>query len=80
MKKVPLNSELAKKLTGGIVDLICRDLRPVSVVDGVGFLQLMELAEPRYTVPCRKIIMGIIDSRYTELKRSVHATTCHSNN
>lgn len=70
-KKVPPDSELAKKLTGGIVDFICRDLRPVSVVDGVGFLQLMELAEPRYTVPCRKTIMGMVDTRYKELKRSV---------
>ena len=71
MKKVPAKSELAKKLTDGIADFITRDLRPVSVVDGVGFLNLMHLAEPHYTVPCRKTLMGIIDSRYADLKRSV---------
>ena len=40
-------------------------------MDGVGFLNLVHLAEPRYTVPCRKTFMGIIDSRYADLKRSV---------
>lgn len=41
----------------------------MSVVDGAGFLRLMELAEPRYVVPCRKTIMEAIDSRY--IKQSV---------
>ena len=71
VKKLPASSDLAKKLTDGIADFITRDLRPVSVVDGVGFLNLMHIAKPRYTVPCRRTIMGIIDSRYAELKRSV---------
>ena len=29
-------------------------------MDGCGFLNLMEIAEPRYTVPCRKTIMNLI--------------------
>ena len=28
-------------------------------------------AEPHYTFPCRQTIMGIIDSKYAELKRLV---------
>ncbi|XP_011406608.1 PREDICTED: zinc finger BED domain-containing protein 1-like [Amphimedon queenslandica] len=71
VKKFSANSEMAKKLNEGLADFITRDLRPVSVVDGAGFLNLMHLAEPRYTVPCRKSLMEIIDSRYNDMKRSV---------
>ena len=46
VKKLPSNSSLVTKLTNGVVEFITQDLRPVSVVDGVGFLHLMELAEP----------------------------------
>ena len=83
VRKVPANSDLAKKLTNGITDFITQDLRPVNVVDGVGFLHLMHLAELHYTVPCRKTIMGMIDSKYTELKKVSpwgNITTRKSNN
>ena len=33
------------ELTGDIVDFVMRDLRPVSVVDNVGFLHLLNVAE-----------------------------------
>ena len=41
VKKLPASSDLAKKLTNGIADFITRDLRPVSVVDGVGFFYIL---------------------------------------
>jgi len=46
-----MNSDRAKKLTTAIAEFIARDLRPISVVDGTGFLNLMQIAEPRYVVP-----------------------------
>ena len=49
-------SEHAKTLTSSIIDFIRRDIRPISVVDGTGFLNLMNVAEPRYVVPCRATI------------------------
>ena len=54
-----------------MADFIVRDLRPVSVVDGIGFLQLMQTAEPRYVVPCRRTMMSTIDTKYRILKRAV---------
>ena len=46
LSKNCLNSATAKKLTESVVEVIVRDLRPVSTVDGDGFLNLMEVAEP----------------------------------
>ena len=52
VKKLLRNLMHAVELTNAVVEFVARDLRPVSVVDGCGFLNLMEVAEPRYTVPC----------------------------
>ena len=46
------NSQRYMALTEAVVDFICRDIRPVNVGDGNGFLQLMHVAEPQYVVPC----------------------------
>ena len=71
VKKLPHDSKRAIELTDALLEFVARDLRPVSVVDGRGFLNLMEKTEPRYTVPCRRTIMNAIDRKYCELKRSV---------
>ena len=52
----------AVELTNAVVEFVARDLRLVSVVDGCGFLNLMEVAEPRYTVPCQRITINLIES------------------
>ena len=46
----------------------------MSVVDGYGFLSLMDVAEPRFVVPCRRTVMNLIDRKYCELKRSVQGS------
>ena len=74
IKKLPHNSTRAVELSNAVVEFVVRDLRPVSVVDGYGFLNLMETAEPRYTVPCRRTIMNLIDRKYSDLKRSVRGS------
>ena len=52
VSKLPPLSPRAVQLTDAVADFIARDLRPISVVDGNGFLQLMQTAEPRFVVPC----------------------------
>ena len=47
-------------------------MRPVNVVDGIGFLQLTYVAEPRYVVTCIKTLMKSIDQRYHQLKHTIH--------
>ena len=46
-------------------------MRPVSVVDGQNFLNLMHIVEPRYTVPCRNTVMSLIDQNYRILKEQI---------
>ena len=66
VKKLPQNSARALELTNAVVEFISRDLRPVSVVDGTGFLSLMDVAEPRFIVPCRRTVMNYIDWKYCD--------------
>ena len=58
-------------LTEAVADFISKDTRPVSVVDGQGFLNLMHVAKPRYKVPCRKTVMDLIDQKYHVLKERI---------
>ena len=71
VEKLSPSSTRAQELTGAVSDFIVRDLRPVNVVDSVGFLHLMEVADPRYTVPCRRTINSCIDRRYLAVKANV---------
>ena len=71
VKKLPQNSARALELTNAVMEFISRDLRPVSVVDGAGLLSLMDVAESRFIVSCRRTVMNYIDRKYCELKRSV---------
>jgi len=71
VEKLPHNSARAKKLTESIAEFIVRDLRPVSTVDGDGFLNLMEVAEPRFVVPCRRTMDTVIDKMYCKTRQSV---------
>ena len=74
VKRLPQNSARALELTNTVVEFISRDLRPVSVVDRAGFLNLMDVAEPRFVVPCRRTVMNHIDRKYYEMKRAVRGS------
>ena len=71
VEKLPYNSVRAKILTESIAEFIVRDLRPVSIVNGDGLLNLMEVAEPRYVVPCCRTIDTVIDKMYCSSKQRV---------
>ena len=58
-----------KRLTTAVAQFIVSDLRSISVVE---FLRLMEVVEPRYQVPCRRTMSGIIEQKYLATKRAVH--------
>ena len=63
VKKLSSGSARVQQLTCGITDFVVRNLRPVNVVESVGFLHLMEVAESRYMVPCCRTINSYIDKR-----------------
>ena len=46
VKKWGSHSLQARKVTDAVAQFIVSDIRPVNVVDGLGFLNLMEVAQP----------------------------------
>ena len=51
---LPMTSSCYKELVNAVGRFISKDLLPLSAVEVVGFCSLMELTEPRFTVPSRK--------------------------
>lgn len=72
VKKLSYSLARAKKLTESIAEFIVANLRLVSVVDGDRFLNLMQVAELRYVVPCFHTIDNtMIDKVYCSSKQRV---------
>ena len=76
--KLPYSSERAKKLTTLICEMMARDIRPLSIVDDVGFLNLMKEAEPCYIVPCRSTISRHMDELYMTEKHRVRSVVSNA--
>ena len=51
--------------------MIAIDQRPIRMVEGEGFLNLMNYLEPGYKVPCRKSITSIIHQKYEIAKHKL---------
>jgi len=46
--KLPLNSKRSKELTKGLIKFIVKDLRLLSIVEGEGFREFLDLGIPEY--------------------------------
>ena len=56
--------------TGGLhakIDFVHMDMRPISVVDGIGFREFCEALEPRYCIPSRGTVNKIIVKLYNRV-------------
>ena len=51
--------------------MVVLDYIPLSIVEGDGFRNLMEIVAPDYTVPCRNMIRSRIVKRYDDEKISL---------
>lgn len=78
--KFPARSQKAQKITQAVLGFICKDLRPLSVVENAGFRQLLNECEPRYQIPTRKWITetGVPDL-YADVKKKVTDTITSAN-
>ena len=66
------SSECYKKLANAIGKFIAKDLQPISVVDGVGFKHLMEVAEPRFSVPSHTYFIDtLLPAMYVDVQTKV---------
>jgi zinc finger BED domain-containing protein 1 (E3 SUMO-protein ligase ZBED1) len=58
------DSARSGKITNLIADLICRDLRPISIVNGGGFRDLLQYLEPGYKIPSHTHMASIIAQKH----------------
>ena len=61
----------ASAITKRIATMIAIDLRPIRVVEGEGFQNLVNYLEPGYEVPCRKSITSIIHRKHEIAKHKL---------
>ena len=65
------NSQRAAAITERVAAFIALDLRPLRVVEGTGFKQLMNYIEPGYIVPSRTHVTSICHKKYSAIKGEV---------
>ncbi len=66
------SSVKAQEITRCIGDFISKDMRPFSVVDNVGFRELVRVLEPRYHMPSRPhFSQEVVPALYCEAKTKV---------
>ena len=47
----------AKQITNSLANFVAKDMRPIALVEGSGFIEFMSVVEPNYKIPSRKHIM-----------------------
>ncbi|KAK0137429.1 Zinc finger BED domain-containing protein 1 [Merluccius polli] len=65
------DSQRADKITKGICKFIQTDMLPISVVEGKGFGNLMNIMEPAYNIPSRRTVTRLIETQYGERKEEL---------
>ena len=48
------NHPIVQKITRSIAEMITLNNQPFSIVDDIGFICVMKVLEPRYTIPSRR--------------------------
>lgn len=58
-----------KKIDKLIIEMICKDFQPISVVEDIGFKNLIKELEPRYNLPSRRTIgRTLLPNTYSQIK------------
>ena len=63
----------ANAITDRIVCMIALDLKPIRMVEGEGFLELLHYLEPGYKVPCRKFITKMVRKKHELIKEKLQS-------
>ena len=68
----PLNSEKRQNLNNKLVKWIVKRNKPLSVVEETEFREMMEEADPKWTLPARKTISKqIIPNLYQDVEKKL---------
>ena len=66
------NHPTVRKITRSIAELIALDNQPFSIVDDIGFIRVMKVLEPRYTIPSRRYFAEVaIPDIFREVKEAM---------
>lgn len=68
----------AKLLNIAVAEMMALDFQPCSIVEDQGFVNLMKIAEPRYSLPCRTTFSrNIIPNLYEDKKLKMKEKFAH---
>lgn len=68
----PLSKEKTRQITMAVSRFIAFDMRPINVIEGQGFIELIHTLEPRYEFPCRTTFTQVtIPELYEASKKCV---------
>ncbi|KAK7930059.1 hypothetical protein WMY93_006454 [Mugilogobius chulae] len=56
-----------------LINIIIKDCQPVSIVEDVGFREMLQVLEPSYAIPSRKALKEMIAKKYDEEKQNMKA-------
>lgn len=59
---------IKKKIDDKLINLIVKDLQPISIVEDCGFGELITHLDPRYKIPSRKTVSKMINEKYEKVK------------
>ena len=81
LTKLPASSKRARELTAAVAYFIGKDMQPISVVQGIGFQDMVRHFEPRYQIPHRTTFMGReLPHLFQKTKEKVTAITSAADN
>ena len=67
-----LSAEKINQITSSIANFISIDMRPLRIVEGEGFQEMLRTIEPRYKIPPRQTFSSkYIPEHYKEMKASL---------
>ncbi|TWW54792.1 hypothetical protein D4764_01G0007630 [Takifugu flavidus] len=69
----PVSLSRKQKLDEALVDMIVKDGRPFSIVEGEGFQNFIKILDPSYSIPSRKAVKAKVEARYTVAKEKALA-------
>ncbi len=62
----------AAALTESILNMIVKDMRPLSMVDGEGFREMVSAFHPGYILPSRTYITSLMEQKYEKTCQKVN--------
>lgn len=70
LRKNSCTPQQAAALTESILNMIVKDMRPLSMVDGEGFREMVSAFNPGYTLPSRTYFSRLMEQKYENLSKS----------